>query len=351
MIRLGIIGTGGMANAHAAEFQQIKGVRITCCCDVSPERARTFAAKHRIPGIYADYREMLERERLDAVSNVTPDAMHAEISLAAIDKGLAILCEKPMAATLEDARKMARAAEEAGVINMVNFSYRNASALQHAAAAVRKGQIGRVIHVEASYLQSWLVSPAWGRWQDSPAFTWRLSTKHGSGGALGDIGCHIYDMTCLLCGDIAEIDCRLKTFDKGLPGNVMGEFVLDANDSFVSTVVFANGALGAVHASRWAVGQENSLRVRAYGDQGAIEVDLDKSYTAYRICSGRRHIETSTWETVICKPTPSTYRRFIRAIKTGQNDASDFANGRKIQAYLHYSNMSSERRQPVMVEG
>ena len=99
--------------------------------------------------------------------------------------------------------------------------------------------------------------------------TWRLSSKHGSAGDLGDIGCHIYDMTTLLCGDIAEINCQLRTFDKGVPGNQLGEYVLDANDSFVSIVSFANGGLGTIHSSRWATGQANSLRVRVYGDEGA----------------------------------------------------------------------------------
>jgi len=242
------------------------------------------------------------------------------------------------------------AAQQAGVINMVNFSYRNSCALQKAAEAVRAGKIGRLMHVESSYLQSWLVATSWGDWHTTPAFTWRLSTKHGSLGVLGDVGCHIYDMTTLLCGDIAEIDCHLKTFDKGIPGDKIGEYDLDANDSFISTVVFANGAVGTIHSSRWAVGHMNSLKVYAAGDEGAIEVDLDSSYSEYRICSGMKNINSATWKTVKCAPTPNNYQRFIRAIKTGINDVNDFANGAKIQAYLHYSLLSDKKRKAVEVE-
>lgn len=351
MVRIGIIGTGGMANSHAKNFQTIRGVKLAACCDVSAERAEEFAGVYGIPAVYTDYRDMLARERLDGVANVTPDALHAEISLAVIARGIAILCEKPLATSLADAHRMAEAARQAGVINMVNFSYRNSCALQKAAEAVRAGNIGRLIHVEASYLQSWLVSTSWGDWRTTPAFTWRLSTQHGSAGVLGDIGCHIYDMTTLLCGqEIAEIDCRLRTFDKGISDNRIGDYVLDANDSFVSTVAFANGALGTIHASRWAVGHVNSLKVYAAGDEGAIEVDLDRSYSEYRICRGRKGINQAAWKTVACPPTPTIYQRFIRAIRSGVNDASDFANGARVQACLQCSMLSDTARRPVAIE-
>ena len=349
MIRIGVIGTGGMAQHQAAQFEKIKGVKLTACCDISAERAAAFAARFGIPAVYTDYREMLAKEKLDGVTNVTPDAMHKAVALAVIRRGLAILSEKPLATSLKDARAMAAAAAKAGVINMVNFSYRNSCALQKATAVVRGGAIGRIVHVEASYLQSWLVAKSWGDWRTNPALTWRLSTSHGSAGDLGDIGCHIYDMTTLLCGDIAEIDCRLKTFDKGVPGNRIGEYALDANDSFAATVLFRNGAIGTIHSSRWATGHANSLRVRVYGDQGAVEVDLDKSYEEYRICVGKKDIDAYAWRTVKCRPTPSNYQRFITAIRTGKNDPSDFANGARIQACLHYSFESDARGGRVAV--
>lgn len=350
MLRIGIIGTGGMANSHAVNFQAIRGVKLTACCDVSRERAAEFARKYGIPAVYTDYREMLANERLDGVSNVTPDAMHAEISLAVIAHGMAILCEKPLATSLADANAMAEAAKQAGVINMVNFSYRNASALQKAAEVVRSGKIGRPIHVESSYLQSWLVASNWGDWHTSPALTWRLSTRHGSAGVLGDLGCHIYDATSLLCGDIAEINCLLKTFDKGVPENKLGEYVLDANDSFISSVTFANGAIGTIHSSRWALGHINSLKIYIAGDKGAIEVDLDRSFHEYRICTGAKNINSASWKSVKCPPTPNNHQRFIRAIKRGSNDDNDFANGARVQACIHASMLSDKQHQPVKVD-
>lgn len=350
MIKLGVIGTGGMANHHASQFSAMKDVKITACCDVSEERRAAYAEKWQVPAVYADYREMLEKEQLDGITNVTPDAMHADISIAVLEKKIPILCEKPMASNLEDARRMLAAARKAGVINMINFSYRNSCGLQAAAEFVRGGGIGELRHVESSYLQSWLVSKGWGDWRTAPGMMWRLSTRHGSAGDLGDIGVHIYDLTNLLCGDIARISCTLKTFDKGIPGNQVGEFVFDANDSFVSTVVFANGALGTIHSSRWAIGQANSLRARVFGTLGGLEVDLDRSYDEYRVCIGEENIKAFKWETVKCPPTPSNYERFISAIRTGRPDPSDFANGVKIQAYLHYSFESDRLGRPVPVQ-
>ncbi|HET6486024.1 MAG TPA: Gfo/Idh/MocA family oxidoreductase [Spirochaetia bacterium] len=349
MIRLGIIGTGGMANAHAKSYQPMKGLSLTACCDIDEKRAREFSERWSIPRWYTDYREMLGAETLDAVDVVTVDAAHAPVTLAAIGKGLSVMCEKPLATSLADARKMRDAAKKRGVLTMVNFSYRNSSGAQAASQLIRDGGIGRVIHVESSYLQSWLAQNAWGDWRTQTGMTWRLSTRHGSAGVLGDIGCHIYDLTALLCGDIAEITCLLSTFDKGIKGNRIGEYVLDANDSFVSTIRLAGGGLGTVHSSRWATGHLNSLRVRVYGDRGAIEVDLDRSYTSYRICRGA-NLKKAQWNEVSCKRTPTQYERFIHVLKTGKPDVNDFANGAKVQAYLDASLRSDETRQPVRVK-
>jgi len=356
MIRVGFIGTGGMAGWHAGAVREIKGMKLVAGCDVRPDVAEAFAKKWEIPAVYTDYREMLDKEKLDAVANITTDAAHCEVALATLERGIHILSEKPLAASLAEALKMAAAAQKAGVINMVNFSYRNASALHRAAAAVAAGKIGRVVHVEASYLQSWLARADWKNWANSHGMLWRLSTAHGSAGVLGDLGCHIYDLTTLLSGqDISQISCHLQTFDKPVPGNRIGEYVFDANDSFVSTITFANGAIGTVHSSRWATGHGNSLRCRVYGDAGAVEVDLDTGYNVYKICSSKNDLasnlwQTVSWETVECKPTPNMWQRFAKSIRTGANDSSDFANGLKIQAYLHYSFLSDKKGRPVKVE-
>jgi predicted dehydrogenase len=244
---------------------------------------------------------------------------------------------------------MRDAARARGVVTHVNFSYRNAPCVQAAAAFVRAGGIGRVLHVESSYLQSWLVQDTWGDWRTTDAFTWRLSRRHGSAGTLGDIGCHIYDLTAFLCGDITEIACRLAVFDKGVPGNRIGPYVLDANDSFVSSVSLAGGGLGTVHATRWATGQVNSLKARVYGDEGAVDIDLDRSTAAYACAQTRRPMRPSSWKDVRSPGVPNQYQRFIAAVRRGSSDESDFANGARVQAYLEGSFTSDRKRKPVKI--
>ena len=108
-----------------------------------------------------------------------------------------------------------------------------------------------VRHVEAHYLQGWLTSQYWGDWRSSPHWLWRLSTRHGSLGVLGDLGVHIVDFATFPVGRIKTINCTLKTLHKAA-GDRIGEYVLDANDTAVITAEFANGAVGAITTTRWA---------------------------------------------------------------------------------------------------
>jgi len=347
MIEIGIVGTGGMAHAHAQAFQRIPGCRLVAACDVIPARARKFAKEFGISSVYTDAEELLDDAPVDAISVVTSDAAHCPVSLAAIRRGKHVLCEKPLAVNYPEAREMAAAAKRKGVINLVNLSYRNAPALHKAHELVASGAIGRVMHVEASYLQSWLASKYWGDWRKGSGWLWRLSKAHGSLGVLGDIGVHIFDFASYAAGDIRRVDCRLKTFPKA-KGNVVKGYKLDANDSAVATVELANGAIGTIHTTRWATGHANSLLLRIFGDKGGIGVDLDRSYNEVQVCCGK-DIDKLEWRTVRCRRVPNMYRRFINSIKTGKNDQPDFARGAAIQKVLDACLKSDATGRPVRV--
>ncbi|MFM9270058.1 Gfo/Idh/MocA family protein [Halomonas elongata] len=331
-MRLAIIGAGGMAGEHAKRFHALGDVEIVAVCDLDGDKARVFAETHGIPEACSDLAAMLARDDIDAVSNVTPDGVHRATSLAAIAAGKHILCEKPLATNAADADEMAAAAHEAGVINMVNLSYRDAPAIQLAHELVADGRLGRVMHVDASYRQSWLVSDAWGRWDQDSQWLWRLSEAHGSKGVLGDVGVHILDFASFPVGDIVEVTCRLKCFDKA-PDNRIGEYRLDANDSALMQVEFAGGALGTVQATRWATGHHNSLALSVHGDRGALRVDLDAARDQVQVCLGK-DVHPARWTSVTAPPTPSIYRRFVDSIASGINDQPDFARGAALQRVL-----------------
>ena len=332
-----------MARHHVEAYQALDGVAVAAAADPREEPLAEFAETWAIPSRYRDYREMLEAENLDGVSIVTPDASHAEISIACLERGIPVLCEKPMASTLQDADRMHAAWLKAGVPGMINYSKRNSAGLQKARELIATGEIGEIRHAEASYLQSWLTTTDWGDWRENPRLTWRLSTRHGSMGTLGDIGCHIYDMAAFLCGDITEIYCRLETYDKGI--DRVGEYVLDANDSMAATVVFAGGVIGSIHSTRWAPGFRNREFVRVCGTRGTVEVDLDKSLDTCRLFLAG----DEDWTTVTADPTPSNYQRFVTAVREGTTDPSDFANGLQVQKYLDASMRSAAERRPVVL--
>ncbi len=347
MIRIGVVGTGGMSRAHAGAYAKMRGCKVVAACDVVQERVDAFGEQFSVGALYTDMDEMLANEELDAISNVTSDAFHCPVTLKAVANGLHVLCEKPLAVNYPDARKMAQAAKRKGVINMVNFSYRNSSAIHRAHKLVADGAIGRVMHVEASYLQSWLSTKVWGDWRSGTAWLWRLSSKHGSKGVLGDIGVHIIDFATYAAGDVKSVNCRLKTFKKAV-GNRVGEYVLDANDSAVITVELKNGAIGTIHTSRWATGHANSLLLRIFGDEGAIVVELDKSYGELRLTCGKGK-DALVWKTVKCAATPDIYHRFIKSIRTGVNDQPDFARGAAVQKVLDACFESDETGKTVRV--
>lgn len=341
MIRLAIIGTGGMANAHADALKKAPDCEVVACSDMVPGRAREFADRHGIPAAYENNLEMMDNEHLDGVSVVTPDQYHKAPCLQAIERGIHTMCEKPLASSLEDAIEMAEAARKAGVLTAMNFSKRNVYGTQKAAQMIADGEIGRVMHVECSYFQSWLVSKAWGNWRTDEPWLWRLSTKHGSAGVLGDIGVHVYDMASFIVGDIARINCDLKTFDKGV--SQVGEYVLDANDSFVSAVRFAGGAMGTIQATRWATGYINTEHIRVFGDKGALDLNFGRPDPEKLIACLGEDIDPANWQSVECPPTPSTYERFVESIKTGIQCQTSFATGAKVQAYLAKSFESADK--------
>jgi len=208
-IRVLIVGTGSMAEAHAKAYQKMGGVALVAGVDRDPARLAEFSEKFGIKHQFASVEEAVAWGEFDAASNVTPDAVHHVTTMPLLDAGKHVLCEKPLAVDAGDAMEMAWAAERAGVTNMVNLSYRNVPALMKASELVRGGAIGEVRHLEAAYLQSWLTQPAWGEWDKESRWLWRLSTAHGSNGVLGDIGVHILDYATFAAGhDVAEISCR-----------------------------------------------------------------------------------------------------------------------------------------------
>ena len=336
-MKIGIVGTGNISARHLNEFSKIENVNVEAVCDTNVENLNLFLKNNKEKKIrgYSSLENMLENEKyFDGISNTTPDKFHKETSLQILDKGFNIFCEKPLAENYQDSKEMVDAAQKSKKINMVNFTYRESSAYQKLVEILKSGQLGTPRHVSACYYQSWLASDKWGKWREDDKWLWRLSTKHGSNGALGDTGVHIFDFAVNAVGDIKEIFADLKTYyDKG---DKIREYILDANDGFNSLVRFENGAIGTITNTRYATGHANSVILEVFCTQGGLKVELDEERTKWstlHICQNE-NINKMAWDIINCPKTPSNYQKFIESIKTNKNLQPDFSQGAKIQKII-----------------
>jgi len=347
-IRVLIVGTGNMGGHHAQSYKEIPGVEVVGGVDVRAEQLAAFNGKHGIPNGFASVEEAIAWGQFDAVSNVTPDRFHYTTTLPFLAAGKHVLCEKPLATNAADAAKMAEAAAKAGVVNAVNLSYRRVPSMQKAAELVRSGAIGEVRFFEASYLQSWLHQTTWGNWKTDQEWLWRLSSAHGSKGALGDVGVHIVDFATYVAGlPVSDVSGRFAIYDKAPPTNKIGDYVLDVNDSVTMQLSLANGALGTVVATRVASGHHNDLRLKIYGTKGALEV-LNQEPDTLRACL-EPDLAKAKWQTLECPPVTDNYGRFIAAIRGEDGPRPpDFARGAEIQKVLDAAEESAAQESRVV---
>jgi predicted dehydrogenase len=348
--RIGLIGTGNMGSGHAAALAKMKGIKFAACRDIIVERAQACADKYDVPLVAQSYEQLLDA--VDAVVIATPDAWHAPMTLQALAAGKHVLSEKPLTVTYDEAKKVAAAAKKAkGIIHMVDFTYRRSSAIQAAMKLARSGALGQIRQVESSYLQSWAAaSPAWNPKDDWRAsyLLWKLCKSEGSGGVLYDLGCHLLDLTTACSEDLTAIRCELRNYPKRLPnGKEVTSYdgkKLDANDAAVIELRLKSGGFGISHTSRWATGLTNSIRLQVHGTEGAIRINLDRSYEVLESCTGK-NLSTQLWKTQTFKPAPTMLERFVRAVKTGEQDQPDLLRGAKVQAYLHACEASAVSHQ------
>lgn len=333
-IRIGIIGTGSFANWHAEKYAAIDGVELSACCDLSLARAAEFRDKHSFRHAVSTPREVFDA--CDAVSITTPEDAHAELVLAAIAAGKHVLCEKPLCITADEAREVATVVRAAPVVHMINFTKRNAPAVQEAIRLARSGALGQIRYVHASYFQSWIATRAWGHWTE-PRWLWRLhKPPRGAGGALTDIGSHMLDLTSAVAGPIAHIRCTLACLPKILDGMPVTEYegkALDANDSAIIEVVPSEGGVGLIQLTRWASGVVNEERLELFGTEGAVKLNLSESIDQIHLCRGDGLVN-GVWEQVALEATPNTCQRFIDAIRDNKPAEPDLIRGAQIQYYL-----------------
>jgi predicted dehydrogenase len=262
-VRIGIVGTSWWTDMmFAPAVRSHPQAELAAVCGRNRARAEEMAAKYGIAQVFTDYREMMAQGGLDAVIVATPDDTHYDISMAALDAGLHVLCEKPVAMTAQQAREMYEKAEAAGVKNMVLFTYRWIPTFRYARDLIEQGAIGRCYHAELHYLSSYA---------RGDNYMWRFDQARANG-VLGDLGSHFIDMARWLVGDIARVSARLDVFVKRRGPD--GGPIDPANDSAQLLVEFANGAQGVIGASAVAhmADRGTQQHIRLVGEAGTLEI-------------------------------------------------------------------------------
>lgn len=277
-LNVGLIGYNSMGKAHSNAWRQVSHffdlpVELHLGKICGRNRSAVARARKKLgwERSVTDWRDIVSDPAIDIVDICTPNDSHCEIVVDAAKNGKAILCEKPLARTLDEAKRMAAAVKKAGVPNMVCYNYRRVPAIALAKQIIDRGEIGRIFHFRARYAQDWIVDP------DFP-LAWRLQSKIAGSGALGDILSHVVDLARYLVGEFKEVCATMETFVKQRPlkagGRKKGRVTVD--DAVTMIGRFRNGALASLEATRFAPGRKNSMTLEINGSDGSLFFDLEE---------------------------------------------------------------------------
>jgi predicted dehydrogenase len=273
-----MIGYAFMGKAHSNAYRQVPAFfsprlepRMKVVCGRNREGAESAARTYGWQEAATDWREVVTRPDIDLIDICTPGDSHAEIAIAAAQAGKAVFCEKPLANTIKEAEAMLAAVEKHGVPHMICHNYRRVPAVAFAKSLIDDGRIGDIRHYRGTYLQDWIVDPAF-------PLVWRLRKEHAGSGALGDIASHSIDLARYLVGEITSVAGLLETFipERPLPGDPSTRGAVTVDDAALSLVRFENGAIGSIEGSRMAPGRRNFNRFEINGSDGSIAFDLER---------------------------------------------------------------------------
>jgi len=292
-----LIGTKFMGRAHStawgkcAQFFDLKRPpALRMVAGRNPEETCAFATKWGWQNSTTSWKDLLTNAEIDLVDVSTPNHLHAEMSIACLEAGKHVACEKPLAGTLADAKKMvlaARAAIKKGVRTFVWYNYRRCPAVALAHRLVKEGRLGRIYHVRASYLQDW-------GGPDTPLL-WRFQGDLAGSGAHGDLNAHIVDMARFITGDevtevvgaIEETFVKERAVVANAGGEISGKGAKSAgagkksgkstvDDAVLFLARFKQGAVATFEATRLATGNQNRNNIEINGEKGSIKFDFER---------------------------------------------------------------------------
>jgi predicted dehydrogenase len=363
-IGVGLIGTGFMGKCHAMAYGAVRAVygdvpvidRVALC-DVDAGHAARCASAFGFARSTTDWHDLLSDPSIDLISITSPNGLHREMAVAALEAGKHVWCEKPMALVMDDAEAMVAAAAKAGKVTALGYAYLQNPALQEARRLIAQGAIGTPFDFRGSVDEDYMADP-------SLPWSWRLKASDAGLGTLGDLTVHLISLARALMGEITGLAAMVDTVHRQRPVPSGGTATVENDDIAHALVRFASGARGTLASSRVAHGRKNGLRVEVHGTIGTLWIDNERMnelnlYIAEgapegrgfrRILSGPLHGDYAR----LC-PAPGHGLGFnelkvielseiLKAIGGRPSRAVGFAEGLKIEAVAHAFARSSAGR-------
>ncbi len=282
-VNIAMIGGGFMGRMHSNAYRQANSFfdagHAACqkaVCLRDPARATEFAGRWGWQETECDWRRLIDRKDIDLVDICVPNSLHRDIAIAALEAGKMVATEKPLAMDAGQGKEMVAAAARSGKKTMVWFNQRRFPPVVLAKQMIDAGQIGRVFHYRAFYLQDWTISA------DTPlggSTFWRMDAKDAGSGVTGDLLAHSVDIAMLLNGPITELSALTETFIKERKRQDDGRLEkVEIDDAAECMVRFANGSIGTFEASRYARGRKNANCFELNGELGSFRFDAETPF-------------------------------------------------------------------------
>ncbi len=353
---VGIIGTGFMGSCHAQAylaaghmFETGLRAKLVCVADNAPGAAQAAAERFGFERATTEWKELVAAADVNVVSITTPNFMHKEMALAAIEAGKHVWCEKPLALNARDAKELADAARSTGAICLGGYNYLRSPAVLYAKRLIEEGELGAIASIRAIFDEDYMASPA-------VPYSWRCRNKLAGSGAVGDMASHVVSLVQFLAGPITEVSAVTRTFIEKRPRPVAGEGREDRsgkaavdwdhlepveNEDVIEVLLkLESGAIGHLGSSRIAWGRKNGLDFELTGSSGALRFTQER-FNEIQLFRPSDHQDDNGFRTIFMGPAHPPYAKFNPAVGHGMG-----FNELKVAEAAHLLDAISGRTSP-----
>jgi predicted dehydrogenase len=349
-IGIGMVGFGYIGKVHLLGYRDIPmiypdklpEIELKAVCRSSQDKAIATAEENGFSRGYSNFDEMLKDEEVDIIDIVTPNYLHKEQIIKALEAGKDVLCEKPLGLNGEEAEEISKVVKKTGRKLGMIFNYRFIPAIQQAKKWIDEGRLGKIYSFRGEYFHT-------GYQNRNRPLTWRMIKDKSGGGALVDMGVHVLDLIRFLLGEFESVNGKTQTFigERPFPDNSGQTGKVTVDDAAWLTAQLQGGATGTVEISRFATGSLDDLKISAFGEKGAFRFDLmDANYLYwYDKGQGWHRVETLQHYQDTNFPSPRSIigwtrfhaenqYRFLESVSSGNVFKPDVSDGLTVQRII-----------------